>query len=134
MKRNLFLTLVFVSLFAIFISGIFCELIPVTMAGLGQNGDVGGGPVVITLHNPLGADSIPELLNNIVKFLRDQIAPTLLILVILFGAFQMLFAGGSPEKFKKGKQTILYSVIAYIIIWVASGVTSIIESILTGVN
>jgi hypothetical protein len=51
--------------------------------------------------------------------------------MIVFGAFQILTAGGDPEKFSTGKKTILYAVIGYVIIWVGWGLTSIIEGVLT---
>ena len=91
----------------------------------------GDGTQGTGLSNPLAADTIPELLENIVRFLRNIAAPIVAIMIIV-GAFQILFAAGDPEKFKKGKDTILYTVIGYAIIWIGWGITSIIEDILSG--
>ena len=87
----------------------------------------------LSLPNPLGegASTIPQLLERIAKFLVLLAAP-LVAIMVLFGAYQMLFAAGDPEKFGTGKKTILYVVIGYAIILIAWGVTGIIESVLRG--
>ena len=50
--------------------------------------------------------------------------------MVVKGGFIILTAGGSPEKFKTGKDVILYAVIGYIIILVSWGVIYIIGEIL----
>ena len=85
------------------------------------------------LPNPLGGSTctIPDLLKKIVDFLV-LIASPIAAGMIIYGAFQILFAGGDPEKFKTGKRTILYTVVAYAIIFIGWGITSIIEDVLGG--
>lgn len=82
------------------------------------------------LCNPLGADSIGGVIQKIIEALRDYIGPPILTLMVLYGAFQMLFAGGEPEKFATGRKTILYAVIGYAIILLASGIEFIIKDLL----
>lgn len=85
----------------------------------------------LQLPNPLGADATIEgLLRKIVTWLRDIAAP-IAAGMIIYGAYQMLFAAGDPEKFKVGRQTILYTVIGYAIIWIGWGITKIIEEFLS---
>ena len=84
----------------------------------------------ISLPNPLNVGSIPELLNNIAGYLIYISIPVVTIMII-YGAFQMLTAAESPEKFKSGKQTIIYALIGFIIVILAKGVTALIEEILT---
>ncbi len=93
----------------------------------GDTGDDSGG-----LQNPIEADSITEIINNVVSALRDYIAPPIVAIMVLIGAFQILFSAGSPERVKTGRKTIIYAVVGYAIILVASGITSIIESVLSG--
>jgi len=93
----------------------------------GPDGGTGGRP--IKLPNPLRAGTIPELIQEILKFLVAAGAPVATLMIII-GAYQMLFAGGSPEKFETGKKTILYTVIAYVIILLALGLASVIKDIL----
>ncbi len=91
-----------------------------------------------TLINPLCPANDPNcsrsdaegLLHSIVDWLI-RIGTPIAVGMILFGAFQMIFAGGDPEKFKKGKQTILYTAIGYAIILIGWGMTSIIQDFLS---
>ncbi len=83
------------------------------------------------LCNPLGeTDTVMELIDKIIAALRDYIAPPIVALMVLYGAFQILFAGGEPEKFATGRKTILYAAIGYAIILIASGISLIIKSVL----
>jgi len=87
-------------------------------------------PGGITLHNPAGSNTtIADLIHNITSGLVT-IATPIVAIMVLIGAFQILFAAGDPEKFKRGKKTILYTIIGYAIILVASGITSIIKDLL----
>ena len=85
------------------------------------------------LHNPLGPDTntIMDVIQNIIVGLRDKIAPPIVAIMVLYGGFQMLFAGGVPETFSKGRETILYAVVGYAIIFIASGISAIITDILS---
>ncbi len=94
--------------------------------------DFGGttGGLPIELDNPLGPNTtITSLIQKILEFLVLLGAPVATLMIII-GAYQMLFAGGSPEKFETGKKTILYTVIGYIIILLALGLASVIKDIL----
>lgn len=82
------------------------------------------------LQNPLqGTNSITDLLQAIIHWMILIGAP-IAVLMIIYGATEMLFAGGNPEKFKKGKNVILYAVIGYGIITIGWGIVSIIEKLL----
>lgn len=83
------------------------------------------------LPNPLGeTQTVRQLIEEIVTWLRDLGAPIAAV-VIIYGAFQILTAGGDPEKFATGKKTILYAVIGYGIIFVGWGIVKIIERLLS---
>lgn len=81
------------------------------------------------LTNPLGASTFEGLLENIVNWLIT-IATPIAVGMMLIGAFQMIFAGGNPERFAAGKKTILYTAIGYAIIVVGWGMVSIIRDVL----
>lgn len=92
--------------------------------------DTGGtNPRTIDLANPLGVSDVSELITKIINFLIVVAAPIVAGMIII-GAYQMMFAGGDPEKFKLGKKTILYAVIGYTIILLSGGVALIIKSVL----
>ena len=90
---------------------------------------VGTNPPSVTLPNPLGVTTIAALIKKIVAFLQVIAVPILAIMVI-WGAFQMLFAAGDPENFKKGQKTIIYAVIGFAIILIANGIAAIVERLL----
>lgn len=68
--------------------------------------------------NPLTFGSIEELLEGLSNW-AIIISSPIAALMIIVGAYQLLFSGGDPEKVKTGRQTILYTVIAYAIILLA---------------
>ena len=130
--KYLVYTLLFFVVFAIAF-GLFTNPIIADNGGGITGGEDNGGGVtgdVITLHNPAGSNTtIADLIHNITSGLVT-IATPIVAIMVLIGAFQILFAAGDPEKFKRGKKTILYTIIGYAIILVASGITSIIKDLL----
>ena len=84
-----------------------------------------------SLVNPLGnsCNDIYCILFAFMNFLYI-IGPTIAIIMILWGAFQIFTAGGDVEKVKKGRSTILYAVIGLVIILAGSGIDLIICSLL----
>lgn len=85
----------------------------------------------IALNNPLGNNaSFATVANSVVNFLSVTIAVPLTAIMVLVGAFQMTTSAGDPEKFSQGRKTLLYAAIGFAIAIVATGVTSIIKSVL----
>ena len=91
------------------------------------SGGSGGGSVVI--NPPTSMTTIPQLVTSITNYIAFVISPPLIVLLIIFGAFQMLTAGGEPEKFANGRRTILYAIIGYVVIVVAAALVGLIQSI-----
>ncbi len=85
----------------------------------------------IVLPNPLETSSITAIIERVTNALAFQIAPPLVAAMIIIGAIQMLFAKGDPRKFEEGKKIVMYSVIGYVIIIIATGIVNIIEEILS---
>jgi hypothetical protein len=85
----------------------------------------------IKLDNPLGANAtIPSILKRIFNQLA-WILTFCIPIIIIVGAFQMMFSAGNPEKFATGQKTITYAIIGYVIILMANGLVSIVTKILT---
>jgi hypothetical protein len=83
------------------------------------------------LPNPLGSVStVADLLEKIVRFLRDIASPIVAGMVI-YGAFQIMTAGGDTDRFTQGKKTILWAIIGYAIIWIGWGIALIIQDVLS---
>lgn len=84
----------------------------------------------IALNDPLGGESFTTVANNVVFFISTTIALPLTAIMVLVGAFQITTSAGDPEKFSTGRKTILYAAIGFVIAIIATGVTSIIKSLL----
>ncbi len=101
--------------------------------GQPSGGSTGGaGGTSITLTNPLGVSTFPGVVNNVIGFLATTIAIPLTVIFVLVGAFQMITSSGDPEKFTKGRKTLLYAAIGFAVALLATGVTSLIQNILNG--
>jgi len=83
------------------------------------------------LPNPLGVQTITDLIDRIAGYLF-VIATPIVTLMILFAAFQILTAGDNPEKLKTAKQIILWTCVGYGIILISKGITLIIKQLLGG--
>ncbi len=91
-----------------------------------------GGPVTIggSLTNPFAnaCPTIEQCANKIIDLLIEVSIPIVAIMV-LYGGFQIMTAGGDPEKFKGGKNTILYAAIGFVAVLAAKGVVGLVKAI-----
>ncbi|MBS3903188.1 MAG: hypothetical protein KGZ30_02300 [Anaplasmataceae bacterium] len=88
---------------------------------------------IIPLVNPLCDDSdnrncLFSVLDTIIQRL-GELATLIVVIMIIYGGFQMLFAGGNPQKFADGRRTITYAAIGLLVILMARGVTGILQSL-----
>ena len=90
--------------------------------------ETGGGSV--TIENPVGFSTFGGVADQIISSLLLISVPIVAIMVLI-GGFQILTAGGDPEKYKIGKKTVLYAVIGYAVVLVANGVRLILKSLLS---
>lgn len=91
----------------------------------------GGRAVSELITNPLNAQTISDLFDNIVKyaFVFGSIAA---VALTMWGAFQILTSGGDPAGYKKGLNTIKYVVIGYALLLLSGGIVSLVKIILGG--
>jgi len=95
----------------------------------GSGGSVGGGPFGLT--NPLDADTLQEALDrflNFLFFLAIALAPIL----IIYAAFLILTSGGDAAKINRGKQIILWTLIAFALVLFAKGFPALIKGAFGG--
>lgn len=84
----------------------------------------------ITITNPLvGYNTVSELICGIAGALA-VIAGAIAVIMVLYGAFQILTAGGEPKKFEEGKHTIIYAAIGLAVVLLAGGIVSLVGNIL----
>jgi preprotein translocase subunit SecG len=95
----------------------------------GASGGTGGGTGPVTLPDPLGGKGFIDILEKVVNFLILLAIP-ITALMIIYGAYQIMFAGGDTEKVTTGKKTILYTVTAFVIILLAWSIIAILQNIL----
>ncbi|HVO28552.1 MAG TPA: pilin [Candidatus Paceibacterota bacterium] len=104
-----------------------------------QQGTIGGGnasgtgsQTSVSLPNPLGSiNNFQAVVAAISNFLV-MIAIPLVAVMALIGGFQMITAGGSPEKFANGRKTLMYAAIGFAVVVLASGIVSIIKNLFGG--
>lgn len=104
--------------------------VKISLAGeMTGTGSAGEG-ITVKLKNPLGeTSSITGVLDHIASYLVI-IATAVVPVMVIIGAFYMLFSAGDPEKMKTGRKAILYSVIGFIIIISAKGIIAIVKNVL----
>ncbi len=82
-----------------------------------------------TIPNPLSCSELQECVKDIINSLIILAAPVVAVMVVI-GGFQILTAGGDPEKFSRGRKTILYAAVGFGAILLATGVVYVITDIL----
>jgi Type IV secretion system pilin len=94
----------------------------------------------IPLTNPLcpgGSQSCANsswttVMTAVLSFLFWDVATPLCVIMVLVGAFQMMSAGGDPEKFSNGRKTLMYAAIGFVVALLAGGLTSLLTGIVNG--
>ena len=92
----------------------------------------GSGDPAPQLENPLGTNKFEDLVERAIDWLIMISAP-ILVIVIIWGAFLMMTAGGNENKYTQGKKTITYAVIGFAVILLARGLIIVVKEFL-GVN
>lgn len=83
------------------------------------------------LTNPLGSSctSLTCPASRVVNLLFT-IAIPLCAIMVLVGGFQMMMSAGNPEKFSKGKKTLVYAAIGFAVVLIAGSVATLIQNFL----
>lgn len=103
-----------------------------TVGNIGNTGNTisgAGANSKGSLPNPLGVNTIQDIIPKVLSSLID-IAVPIGAIAIIYGAFQMLTAGGDPEKFTKGRKTITYAAIGVAVIILANAIIAVVKSVL----
>jgi len=93
------------------------------------NGNGGGGTFDLT--NPLDAETLQEALNSFLNFLFF-LAMALAPILIIYAAYLILASGGDAAKINRGKQIILWTLIAVAIVLFAKGFPALIKGAFGG--
>ena len=96
-------------LFTAALIGFFVLIAYPAWAGLVPCTGAGGG-------NPCNVCHLFQLISNVANFIVKDITAPLAGLLFLIGGIMMIAAGGSEERFKKGKQIFVNTVIGAVIV------------------
>ena len=102
--------------------------------GGGNIAPLGGGRTggAIVFASPLGGyGNFQEILERVINGLIILATPVVVIMV-LWAAYQFMVSGGNPDKVIKARQTILWAAVGYGILLLARGITFIVQQLLTG--
>jgi chromate transport protein ChrA len=83
----------------------------------------------VTIENPIGYNSVGELIHGVVGFIRNvalMVAP----IIFIIAGLMYYFSGGNPEQAKKATNLIKYAIIGIVIILIANGITAVIKDIM----
>lgn len=72
----------------------------------------------ITLPNPLRAQSIPELSGQMIRGLLG-ISGAIALFMMVWGGIVWMTSNGSADRVKKGKDTILWTILGLVIIFLS---------------
>jgi len=83
------------------------------------------------LNIPEGKDAIPELAGRIIKAVLGVVG-VLALIMFIYGGILWMTSGGSAEKIKKGKDTIVWAVIGLAFIFFSYAILEFILKALKG--
>ena len=91
---------------------------------------VGSGPGsdFIPLIDPLQGCDWACVTNRIINAM-GVVSVSIVTIMVLYGGFQIITAGGDPEKFKNGRRTILYAAVGFVVLLAAGSITTIIRNL-----
>ena len=87
--------------------------------------------LALEIQNPLGANTITDLIDNIATWLLG-IGLTIATIVIIWAAIVFVTSGGNATRVTTARQTLWYAIIGIVVLLLAKGVTSIIQNFLSG--
>lgn len=83
-----------------------------------------------TICNPLAADNLIELIDDLADFLITVLSP-IVVIMVLWSAFLFMTSGGNEKTIEQAKSTLKYAIIGAAILIVAKGIPTTIESFFT---
>ncbi len=79
--------------------------------------------------NPLSWENILEFLKDAVTWIF-RVGSGLAVLMILIGAFIIVTSAGDPRRAEKGKQTVIWAVIGFVVTMIVNGIIALLKAIM----
>ena len=89
------------------------------------------GSLAITIDNPLGAESLEELIERIINA-AFTIGIVVFPLMILWGAWTYMTSTGDPQKIETGKKILTWAIVGLGLILLSRAIIGIVKGVLTG--
>ncbi len=86
--------------------------------------------LAVTLFDPLGGASIPELIGRVIKAALG-LSGSVALLMFIYGGFRWLTSGGNSKSIDAGKQTITWAILGLIIIFASYLIVDLIIRAIT---
>ena len=96
---------------------------PAAAVSAGQAGQT------ISFSNPLSGKTFADVAKAVAMALVAFGIP-ILVIMIIWGAFQLITSGGDPAKVSAGKKTLLWAAVGFIILLLAEEIPATIEALL----
>lgn len=98
-------------------------------ACVNEGGDRNGDGKVVRIDNFLGFETIEQLIDAVIPKII-AFATSIVTIMVLWAAYQLLFSGANPSLVEQAKKTLLWTVVGYAIILLGSGIAYIIKDTL----
>jgi|SRR3989338_1773588 len=79
----------------------------------------------VSLENPLRANSIPELVNNVIQGLLGVVGAIVLFFLV-WGGIVWMTSSGNAERIRKGKDTIVWAIFGLVIIFLSYAIVKLV--------
>ncbi|HOZ53132.1 MAG TPA: pilin [bacterium] len=76
----------------------------------------GGGSSVVSLNNPLGTASIPEIIGRVISAALG-IVGSLALIMFIYGGITWMTAAGNEQNVTKGKNIIIWATLGLVVIF-----------------
>jgi len=83
---------------------------------------------MVEIDNPITSDSFADLASKIIEFIF-YIALAIAPIMFIVAGLAFITAAGDPEKIKRAKDIVLWTVIGLMIVLMATGIIQVIEEI-----
>lgn len=122
MKKTIII-LSILSIGILIVTPVFAEIIPIPSDSQSTG---------LNISNPLGGTSdISALASNIIKFLIILAIPITAILVVYAG-YLYIVSAGNEEKVKIAQKALIWAIVGFAVVLIASSIPAIIQEFLTG--
>ena len=85
----------------------------------------------IPVENPINADSVPELVNDIVTVILGSVG-ALALAMFVYGGMLWMTSAGNQQRVQKGKETLIWAVLGLAIIFASYAILNAVLSALSG--